>query len=288
MPEAANEQIKTVAIIGVGLIGGSFALAIRSRGFAGEIVGVSSSPSVIEKAIERGAISRGVSLEVACQHADLLYLAESVDGIIEVLHTVGPIARPGCLITDAGSTKQAIVQTARETVQSATFVGGHPMAGKELRGVENADPELFAGRPYVLTEAVGESPLVARFEELLRNLNVQIVRMSPESHDAAVAFTSHLPQLLSTALAKTLAEQDAAAFHNVVGPGLLDMTRLALSTPDLWTSILRTNAESVRRALALFVSNLNSLQSCLERGEIAAEFIEAAALARKIRKNELA
>ncbi len=285
MPEAADQQIKTVAIIGVGLIGGSFALAIRSRGFAGEIVGVSSSPSVIEKAIERGAISRGVSLEAACKHADLLYLAESVDGIIEVLHTIGPIARPDCVITDAGSTKQAIVQTARETVQSATFVGGHPMAGKELRGVENADPELFSKRPYVLTGATGDSPLVARFEELLRKLDVQIVRMSPEEHDMAVAFTSHLPQLLSTALAKTLAKQDAAAFHNVVGPGLLDMTRLALSTPDLWTSILRTNTEFIRGALALFISNLNSLQNCLGNDELIAEFLEAAELARRIRQN---
>jgi prephenate dehydrogenase len=287
MPEAADGQIKTVAIVGVGLIGGSFALAIRSRGFAGEILGV-SSPSVIEKAIGRGAISQGVSLEVACAQADLLYLAESVDGIIEVLHRIGPIARSGCLITDAGSTKQAIVQVARETVESATFVGGHPMAGKELRGVENADAELFHRRPYVLTGALRESPLVTRFEELLRTLDVQIVRMSPEEHDTAVAFTSHLPQLLSTALAKTLAEQDAAVFHNVVGPGLLDMTRLALSTPDLWTSILRTNSEAVRRALELFVSNLNSLQGRLASDELSGEFLTAAALARQIRRNDLA
>jgi len=286
MPEIANGQIKSVAVIGVGLIGGSFALAIRSRGFTGEILGV-SSPAVIDKAIELGAISRGVSLEVACGEADLLYLADNVDGIIEVLHKIGPIARPGCLITDAGSTKQVIVRTARETVRSATFIGGHPMAGKELRGVENADPELFSGRPYVLTGAGGDSPLVARFEELLRKLDVQIVCMSPEEHDTAVAFTSHLPQLLSTALAKTLSEQDAEAFHNVVGPGLLDMTRLALSSPHLWTSILRTNAEPVRRALALFVSNLNSLQSSLTSDELASEFVEAAALAKQIRSNNL-
>jgi|tagenome__1003787_1003787.scaffolds.fasta_scaffold20916242_2 prephenate dehydrogenase len=283
MPETADPQIKTVAIIGVGLIGGSFALAIRSRGFAGEILGV-SSPSVIENAINRGAISRGVTLEAACQDADLLYLADRVDGIIEVLHTIGPMARPGCLITDAGSTKRVIVETARQAVRSATFVGGHPMAGKELRGVENAEAELFSGRPYILTRAVGDSPLVARFEELLRKLDVQIVRMTPEEHDTAVAFTSHLPQLVSTALAKTLAEQREEAFHDVVGPGLLDMTRLALSAPDLWTSILRTNSEPVRRALALFISNLNSLQARLASEEIAAEFIEASALARQIRQ----
>jgi len=285
MPEATREKIQTVAVIGVGLIGGSFALGIRRRGFEGEIIGV-SSPRAIQAAIERGAISRGVSLEAACQEADLLYLADRVDAIIDVIRKIGPLAPPGTLITDAGSTKRAIVQAANEAVQSATFIGGHPMAGKELRGVQNADPDLFAGRPYVVTEPTRPSPLVPQFEDLLRRLDVEVVRMSAEEHDRAVAFTSHLPQLLSTALAKTIAEHGPESFHNVVGPGLLDMTRLALSAPDLWTSILRTNAESVVFALDLFISNLNSLRNQLTSDGLAAEFIRAAALARQIRNRE--
>jgi len=282
MPEATGEKIQTVAIVGVGLIGGSFALAIQSAGFRGEILGV-SSPGAIEAAIERGAISRGVSLRAACEEADLLYLADKVDAIINVLRSVGPLARPGTLITDAGSTKRAIVQAAKEAVLSATFIGGHPMAGKELRGVQNAEAGLFAGRPYVLTEPSRPSPLLAEFEDLLGKLDVQIVRMSPEEHDTAVAFTSHLPQLISTALAKTIAEQGSSAFHNVVGPGLLDMTRLALSAPDLWTSILRTNSESVASALDLFISTLNSLRGQLTSDEMTGEFLEAAAFARQLR-----
>jgi prephenate dehydrogenase len=285
MPEATREKIRTVAIVGVGLIGGSFALGIRSRGFEGEILGV-SSPRAVKAAIQRGAISRGVSLEAACQEADLLYLADRVDAIIDVLRTIGPLALPGTLITDAGSTKRAIVQTANEAVLSATFIGGHPMAGKELRGVQNADAELFAGRPYVVTEPSRPSPLVSQFEDLLRKLDVEIVRMSPEEHDRAVAFTSHLPQLLSTALAKTIAEHSPESFHHVVGPGLLDMTRLALSAPDLWTSILRTNSQFVAFALDLFISNLNSLRSRLASDDLAAEFIRAAALARQIRSKD--
>jgi prephenate dehydrogenase len=282
MPEATPEKIRTVAVIGVGLIGGSFALAIRSTGFRGEILGV-SSPRAIEAGIQRGAISRGVSLEAACEQADLLYLADKVDAIMDVLRTIGPSARPGTLITDAGSTKRAIVQTATKAVLSATFMGGHPMAGKELRGVENADAALFTGRPYVLTEPTRPSALVAEFEGLLENLGVQIVRMCPEEHDLAVAFTSHLPQLISTALAKTIAEQGSDSFHNVVGPGLLDMTRLALSAPDLWTSILRTNSEAVASALQTFISNLNSLKDQLNSEGLATEFHRAATLAREIR-----
>lgn len=282
MPETAGHPIQTVAIVGVGLIGGSFALAIRSRGFAGEILGVSSPPA-IEAGIKRGAISRGVTLQAACREADLIYLADKVDGIIEKLRIIGPLARPGTVITDAGSTKRAIVEVATDAVQSATFVGGHPMAGKELRGVENADSELFNGRPYVLTEPTRPSPLVPAFEDLLRRLDVQIVRMSAEHHDRAVAFTSHLPQLLSTALAKTITEHGEEAFHNVVGPGLLDMTRLALSAPDLWTSILRTNSAEVSIALDEFISNLNFLRRHLTSDRLASEFISAATLARQIR-----
>ncbi len=282
MPEAADQQIRTVAVIGVGLIGGSFALAIRKRGFQGDIVGV-SSPSVIGKAIECGAISRGVSLQTACEESDLLYLADRVDGIIETLRTIGPLARPGTLITDAGSTKRAIVQAARDALTSAAFIGGHPMAGKELRGVENADPELFCGRPYVLTDPTRKSPFSSHFEQLLQSLEVQIVRMSPEEHDTAIAFTSHLPQLLSTALAKTLADQRSADLQKVVGPGLLDMTRLALSSPDLWTSILGTNYDSVSDALDAFISSLNSLRNQLTSDMLAQQFLKAAELARDIR-----
>lgn len=282
MPEGTEQQIKTVAVVGVGLIGGSFALGLRKGGFRGEILGV-SSPSVINKAVEHGVISRGVSLQTACEQADLLYLSDRVDGIIETLRIIGPLARPGCLITDAGSTKRAIVQAADKALKAATFIGGHPMAGKELRGVENADPAIFSGRPYVLTGSSRESPLVSNFEALLRTLNVQIVRMSPEEHDIAVAYTSHLPQLLSTALAKTLAEQSGESFHKVVGPGLLDMTRLALSSPELWTSILRTNSELVSQALDAFISVLNSLREQLTSDALAQEFMTGAKLARDIR-----
>jgi len=124
---------------------------------------------------------------------------------------------------------------------------------------------------------------VAQFEGLLRGLDVRIVRMTPEEHDTAVAFTSHLPQLLSTALAKTLAGQSSETFHNVVGSGVLDMTRLALSAPDLWTSILRTNAVPVLLALDAFMSALNSLRSHLSSDQLQEDFVCGAELAQKIR-----
>lgn len=282
MPEPATQEIKTVAIIGVGLIGGSFGLAIQQAGFRGRVFGV-SPPPVIHQAIARGAISAGITIEEACDQADLLYLADRVDGIIDVLDLIGPAASRTALITDVGSTKRAIVEKALQAVRSATFVGGHPLAGKEVRGVENADGNLFRGRPYVLTGASRESSVVLAFHRLLEGIGAEIIHMSPEEHDEAVAFTSHLPQLLSTALAQTIAEQNPSAFHNVVGPGLLDMTRLALSSPALWTSILRTNNDHVVRAIDVFISRLTSLRHHLTSEMLVDQFASAAKLAEDIR-----
>src|SRR3954453_14317993 len=138
--------MQCVAIAGVGLIGGSFGLALRRGGFTGSIIGV-SSPRTIEAACERGAIDRGVTLEEAAESADLLLLAQPISVILETIDRLAPIARPECLITDAGSTKAEIVSRAASL---PNFIGAHPMAGKETSGIESADASLFIGRPWIL------------------------------------------------------------------------------------------------------------------------------------------
>ncbi len=150
--------IRTVAIAGVGLIGGSFGLALREAGFEGELLGVSSPPA-IEAGLRSGAIERAATLEEAAATADVIYLAQPVDRILKTLEQLGPIARQNCLITDAGSTKTAIVQRASDCIRLTTFLGGHPMAGKEQRGSQAAEAALFRGRPYVLTPDRSETPL---------------------------------------------------------------------------------------------------------------------------------
>jgi prephenate dehydrogenase len=279
--------MKTAAIVGVGLIGGSFALALRKAGFSGQILGVSSLPA-IELARASGVIDRGVSLEEAAAQADLIYLAQPVDRILDTLVRLGPIAPPGCLITDAGSTKAAIARQASIHVTAARFLGGHPMAGKESRGVESADADLFAGRPYVLMPWDGpDNKLEAEFADLLRRMGAHVLTMSPEQHDAAVAWSSHLPQIVSTALARTLNRAANPDIERVVGPGLVDMTRLALSSPDLWKSILETNQGPVVAALESFINQLTAIRNCLEgeQGEqIVALFTEASVFAGVVRK----
>lgn len=276
--------MNTAAIVGVGLIGGSFALALRKAGFTGEILGV-SSPAAVEAARASGVIDRGVSLEEAAERAGLIYLAQPVDRILETLVRLGPIAPPGCLITDAGSTKAAIVRQATVHVRAARFLGGHPMAGKESRGVESAEADLFVGRPYVLMPTEGpDDVLEAEFAGWLSRIGAHVLTMSAEQHDAAVAWSSHLPQIVSTALATTLKRVGNPDIELVVGPGLLDMTRLALSSPDLWKSILETNRGPVVAALESFITQLTELKNCLEEEQIVALFTEASVFASMVRK----
>jgi len=274
--------MRTVAIAGVGLIGGSFGLALRRAGFTGEIIGV-SSPSTLSAALKLGAISSGATLETAAKQADLIYLAQPVDRILETLAALGPMLRPGCLVTDAGSTKVMIVDQANASLPPGCFLGGHPLAGKEQRGVESADPDLFRDRPYVLTPSGSEPPAAGKFREWLARFGSKVLQMSPAEHDAAVAYTSHLPQLLSTSLAATLASQDNGFTTQVFGPGLLDMTRLALSSPDLWQSILSTNQAEVRAALDSLIKSLRQVRESIGTEDLTSFFSIGKTFAMKIR-----
>ncbi|MDQ2774218.1 MAG: prephenate dehydrogenase/arogenate dehydrogenase family protein [Acidobacteriota bacterium] len=278
--------METVAIIGVGLIGASFGLALQKAGFEGEILGV-SSPRSIEAGLKAGAISRGVSLTDAAERADLIYLSQPIEGILNTLKDLAPLVRPDCLVTDAGSTKALIVSTAQEHIHAGNFLGGHPMAGKERRGAEAADCNLFRGRPYVLTpfhdNSAGNNVRVAQFRSWLERIGARLLEMDPQEHDATVALSSHLPQLLSTALAATLANQNSEHISKVFGPGLLDMTRLALSAPDVWMGVLATNKAAVREALDAFQITLTELQSRLQQDTLLDFFNVAARFSAQIR-----
>jgi prephenate dehydrogenase len=277
--------MQTVAIAGVGLIGGSFGLALKKAGFGGTILGV-SSPATVHVAIERGAIDEGASLADAAVRADLIYLAQPIGRILDTLRHIDELVQPGTLITDAGSTKSAIVSAARQYIRRGVFLGGHPMAGKEKRGVAEADADLFRGRTYVLTPDDPrslESPAAQEFVEWIRRIGSLPLTMNAAEHDRVVSFTSHLPQLAATALAATVAEQ-AGDNLAVAGPGLKDTTRLALSSFELWRDILATNSGPIEQALTAYIGKLEHLRDNLRTREIEGEFEIAAALAATLRK----
>ena len=272
--------MRNVVIIGVGLIGGSFALALREAGFDGAITGV-SSPATIAEALRLGVVDRGAPLEEACAGADLIYLAQPISRIIDVLYHLNPCVPAGALVTDAGSTKHRIVSTAREHLTRCRFLGGHPMAGKELRGVGAADALLFRDRPYVLCPS-DPAELDTEFVGWLGKIGARVVVLGAEEHDRLVAFSSHLAQLASTALAATILESSPESTQ-VAGPGLVDSTRLALSGYELWRDIFATNPAAITEALTAYIGKLEHLRENLRNRELAAEFERAAGLARQIR-----
>ncbi len=278
--------MRTVAIVGVGLIGGSFALALRRAGFDGRILGV-SSPATLGRARELGVIDEGQPLEKAVPQADLVYLAQPIDAILAALPSIGPLLKDGALVTDAGSTKVEIVAAAQHFIGDGHFLGGHPLAGKESRGVEQADATLFDGKSYVLTPVdplqLDRSP-TRDFVSWLGRIGARLLLLSPEEHDRVVAFTSHLPQLASTALAATLGGRLANPEHcRASGAGLADQTRLALSSFNVWGPILASNRDAISDALGLYIAELEELRAGLGTARLSRKFDEASAFARKIR-----
>ncbi|HEX5227636.1 MAG TPA: prephenate dehydrogenase/arogenate dehydrogenase family protein [Bryobacteraceae bacterium] len=281
--------METVAIFGVGLIGGSFALALRKAGFSGRIIGVSSDET-IRAAMSLGVIDAALPAKDAAAQADLIYLAQPISKILDSLADLDSWVKPQTLITDAGSTKQAIVQRAGQVISRAQFLGGHPMAGRERRGVEAAEADLFEGRPYVLTPGAPaqlETPVARELLAWIPRIGSFPVIMSAEEHDRTVAFTSHLPQLGSTALAALL-DGRREAQSGVYGPALVDSTRLALSSFDIWGDIFDTNRAQIVVALESYIDQLQAFRAALDRPVVERElmrrhFDAAARLARNLR-----
>ncbi|HLJ14626.1 MAG TPA: prephenate dehydrogenase/arogenate dehydrogenase family protein [Bryobacteraceae bacterium] len=276
--------MRCLAIVGVGLIGGSFALALRKAGYRGQVLGVSSAPT-LEQALQMGVIDEGVELERAAKQADVVFLSQPILRIFDTLDVLDGSLNPTALVTDAGSTKSEIVARARKKLTQAQFLGGHPMAGKETRGVASADPDLFCGRTWVLTPLAAtdlETAAAREFAGWIEKIGANPVVLSPADHDRIVAFTSHLPQLLSTALAATLAGVPGAP--QAAGPAALDLTRLALSPYDVWSDIFTTNSGPVGEALSAYIDALDGLRRELASPTLRHWFEQAAAAARELRE----
>ncbi|PWU06255.1 MAG: prephenate dehydrogenase/arogenate dehydrogenase family protein [Terriglobia bacterium] len=277
--------MRTVAIVGTGLIGSSFGLALRRAGFDGTILGVSSERAIAD-ALAAGAIDRGAPLAEAIRAADLVFLSQTIGRILDTIRHLDPLLKPGALVTDAGSTKTEIVDLARQFIRRGQFLGGHPMAGKERRGASEADATLFQDRTWVLTPdepSELKTAAAAEFRHWLLRIGANVVILDCEEHDRLVALTSHVAQLASTALAATVADcLSGERSLQVAGPGLADMTRLALSPYDVWRDILATNYEHIDRVLSLYIQKLEHLRENLRTRQLAEEFARAADLASRL------
>lgn len=278
--------MKTVAIVGTGLIGASFGLALRKAGFDGEILGVSSERSIAD-ALAAGAIGRGATLAEAAGSADLIFLSQTIGRIVDILRHLDPLANPHALVTDAGSTKCEIADAAMQHLTRCQFLGGHPMAGKERRGAKEASADLFSGQIWVLTPlepGAMDTAAARQFRYWLARIGARVAVLDCEAHDAIVALTSHLPQLASTALAAVLGDRLLEGQAAISGSGLKDMTRLALGAYELWRDILATNADRIDGALAAYIQELEHIRENLRSRELQEEFARAGGFAQRLRR----
>jgi prephenate dehydrogenase len=285
--------IRQITIIGTGLIGGSLALALRKRKFAGRIVGCDRD-STLERARVRGAIDEGFSNPGdAVRGSQVVVLATPVLAIVDLIARVGPALPPKTLLTDVGSTKRAVVQQALKVFGKSAakrFLAGHPMAGKESSGVDSADPDLFQNAVWFFTPLPGQNlneGLLAEFAGWIDEIGARIVMLPAADHDRLCAWISHLPQMVSTALAATLVEEfgDDAPLLPAGGRALQEMTRIAASPYSMWRDVAISNKKNLEDALLKLEQRLAHIRENLDSRQLAEEFEQAHRL-RKLPKKK--
>jgi cyclohexadieny/prephenate dehydrogenase len=256
-------KIDTLTIVGVGLIGGSIGLAAKRRGLVGRIHGVGRTQDNLDVALRAGAIDSGsLDLVDKMEQADLVVFCTPVDRIAEQVLAAAPCCKPGALLTDAGSTKAEIVRRVENDLPArVSFVGSHPLAGSEKRGAEYADAGLFQNRLAVVTPTPRtKAEAVTHTRAFWEALGSRVKVMSPEDHDRALAFTSHVPHLLASALAGAL----PADLFELTATGFRDTTRVAAGDPELWTAIFAANRTAMLDALSSVSGRLDEFRRAID------------------------
>jgi len=259
-------RFKTVAVVGVGLIGGSIGLALRQRGLAERVIGIGRRQTTLRTARRVGAVTNTtVELPKGVAEAELVVVCTPVGRIVEHVRQVAQSCPEGTLITDAGSTKEAIVAALDGTLpRNCRFLGGHPLAGSERGGPGNASADLFEGRVAILTPTKNtRAEDFDTLEQFWSDLGSVVIQMPPAEHDRALALTSHLPHALSAALAACLPE----TYFRLAGTGFLDTTRLASGDPELWRQIFSANRANVLAALDKFMERLAAIAGAIRQGD---------------------
>jgi len=290
MKEESDFNFNKISIIGIGLIGGSLGLALKEKNPNFKIVGIDKQ-EIIEKAIARGAIDEGtVNLEEGIKEADIVIIATPVKTILDLLPKINPFLKKGCLVTDTGSTKGQIVERANKVLsKDVFFIGGHPMAGSEKCGIEEANPHLFHNRTYILTPTK-KSNLIAidKIFSLIKMINADRLILDPLEHDRIVGAVSHLPQIIAVSLINTIGELalrgNNTNYFKAIGEGFKDMTRIASSPYKIWEDICETNQENILKMIQEFRNYLGVIEDKLKNdpSSLKEEFQKASKLRESI------
>jgi prephenate dehydrogenase len=264
-------MFQQLGVIGCGLMGGSFALALKRAGLVKRVVGYSKSPSTTEKAKRLGVIDVAAeSALLAVSGSDIVLIAVPVAATETTFKAIRHLVEPGVLFMDVGSTKRDVVDAARRVLREriGSFVPAHPIAGKEVSGIQHADAALYNGRQVILTPLQQTAPdLVQKATDVWSSIGAQVLKMTPENHDAAFAAVSHLPHLLAFAYFSAVVNQPAGRdFLSLAGPGFRDFTRIAASSPETWRDILVANREEVLKQSQRFRQALDALEHVIREG----------------------
>ena len=270
MKEESDFSFNKISIIGVGLIGGSLGLALKEKNPNFKITGIDKQ-EIIKKAIARGAIDEGtVNLEEGIKEADIVIIVTPVKTILDLLPKINPFLKRGCLVTDTGSTKGQVVERANEVLsKDVFFIGGHPMAGSEKYGIEEADSHLFQDKTYILTPTK-KSNLIAteKIFSLIKMIDANRLILDPLEHDRIVSAVSHLPQIIAVSLINAIGELAIRGNNNnyfkAIGGGFRDMTRIALSPCKIWEDICDTNQENILKMIQEFRNYLEVIEDKLK------------------------
>jgi len=260
-----------LGVIGCGLMGGSFALALKRGGLVKRVIGYSKSPSTTERARKMGVIDDAAeSALLAVSGSDIVLIAVPVAATETTFRAIRHLVDPGVLFMDVGSTKRDVVDAARRVLKERVvrFVPAHPIAGKEAGGVQHADAALYQGRQVILTPLANTDPvLVQKATDVWSAIGCQVLKMTPDNHDAAFAAVSHLPHLLAFAYFSAVARQPAGAdYLSLAGPGFRDFTRIAASDPAVWRDILISNREEILKQSLRFRHTLDAIEHVIRSG----------------------
>ena len=264
-------MFEQLGLIGCGLMGGSFALALKRAGLVKRVVGYSKSPSTTDRARAMGVIDvEAPSALLAVSGADIVLLAVPVAATEATFRAIRHLVTPNMLIMDVGSTKRDVVDAARRVLreQMGGFVPAHPVAGREVSGVDHADPDLYTGKQVILTPIERTRTVqIQQATDVWTAIGCHVTQMSPESHDAAFAAVSHLPHLLAFALMNAITSQPQGdEFLRVAGPGFRDFTRIAASEPNVWRDVLLANREELLAQSLIFQRALQALEQTIAGG----------------------
>ena len=280
-------MFEQLGLIGCGLMGGSFALALKRAGLVKRVVGYSKSPSTTERARNMGVIDvEAPSALLAVSGADIVMVAVPVSATEATFRAIKHLVTPQMLIMDVGSTKREVIDAGRRALrdQIGSFVPTHPIAGKEVAGVEHADANLYVGKQVILTPI--ERTLTVQLQKAVdvwTGLGCRVLQMSPEAHDAAFAAVSHLPHMIAFALMNAIGGQaKGQEFLSLAGPGFRDFTRIAASDPHVWRDIMISNREELLAQTKIFKRNLETLELMISSSNADAleTLIDQASLAR--------